>query len=341
MTTTTLAIAGHPFGNPFILAPMAGVSEMPFRVLARAMGAGAAPTELVSASGLLYGQARTMRYMEHDRALEQPFWVQLFGGDPQAMAAGAVRAAELGARIIDINMGCPVRKVTRHGAGSGLLCDPTRAAAIVAAVARASGLPVTAKLRAGWDHASLNYRDVAAALQDAGVAGLALHARTRAQGYSGSAEWSWIADLVAHTTVPVIGNGDVRSAADAHRMLAETGCAGVMIGRAALGNPWIFAALRGERGQPTPAERWRQVRAHLQAHVAFVGDAGRALRRFRGHLMWYAHGLAQAAAFRREVCTCDDLQRMMAIAEDFFLAADGDPEAEAGGQAFDERTALG
>ena len=336
-----VCFAGFELANPYILAPMAGVSEMPFRVLARGLGAGAAPTELISALGLVHGQARSERYMTHDVASEQPFWVQLFGGEADSMARGAARAAQLGARVLDVNMGCPVRKVTRHGAGSGLLCDPPRAASLVAAMRQASGLPVTAKIRAGWDHHSLNYRDVAHALEDAGVAAIALHARTRAQGYSGAANWQWIADLVAATAVPVIGNGDIGCPEDARRMLAETGCRAVMIGRAALGNPWIFAALAGHGGPPTGLERWQLVRAHLDAHLAFVGDAVRAVRRFRSHLMWYAHGLARATSFRRQASTCDDLHELLALSEAFFLSATVDVEAPASSQPFDERTALG
>ena len=264
--TYGMKIGQYKLNNPFILAPMAGVSEMPFRVISRRQGASAAPTELVSAKGLLYGQARTERYMVHDAAHEHPFWVQIFGGEPESMADGAARAVDLGAHIIDINMGCPVRKVTRNGAGSGLLCDPSRAAAIVAAiVARCPNTPVTVKIRAGWDHQNLNFLAVARALEESGCQAVAMHARTRAQGYSGSADWRLIAELVAGVQIPVIGNGDVKTVADAQKMRAETGCAGVMIGRAALGNPWIFRDLvaAAPPEKVTAVERWEMVQAHL------------------------------------------------------------------------------
>lgn len=303
---------------------MAGVSEKPFRRLARKMGASAAPTELVSAKGLLYGQTRTQQYLDHD-ADEDPFWVQLFGGEADAMVAGGRRAVELGAKILDINMGCPVRKVTRHGAGSGLLCDPPRAAQLVAAMVRELGVPVTVKIRAGWDAHSLNYREMADRLADAGCSALAMHARTRAQAYSGHANWDLIADLVAHAKVPVIGNGDAFTAQDARRMLAQTGCAAVMVGRGALGNPWIFAELaRPHQAPPTAEERWLLIAAHLAAHVAHVGDVTRAVRRFRPHLMWYARGLTGAAKFRSAITQIEDLAELEDACARFFLSAQRD-----------------
>ena len=312
-----MQLGPYTLENPWILAPMAGVSEMPYRLIAREMGASAAPTELVSAKGLIYGQERTARYLRHDQS-EDPFWVQLFGGDAESMAAGAERAVALGAKILDVNMGCPVKKVTKNGAGSALLTDPKRAGEIVAAMVKKSGVPVTVKIRAGWDHQNLTMIDVAKAVADAGAVAIAMHARTRQQGYSGKADWSLIARLVEHSPIPVIGNGDVKSVADAHRMLSETGCEAVMIGRAALGNPWIFAQLAHGAPRPTAPERWTIVARHLRAHMAFVGDVTRGIRRFRQHLLWYAHGLHGAAQFRREATQIDDLEALLAHCEAFF-----------------------
>lgn len=334
-----MRIGSYTLPSPWILAPMAGVSELPFRVIARELGAAAAPTELVSAKGLLYGSARTARYLTHDPS-ERPFWVQLFGGDEAAMAEGAARAVELGAEIIDVNMGCPVKKVTRDGAGSALLCDSPRAAAIVAAIAKRTGVPVTAKIRAGWDAQTLNFGEVARALADAGVAAIAMHARTRAQGYSGKADWSLVARLVEESPVPVIGNGDAFTAESARRLLAETGCAAVMIGRGALGNPWIFRELV-RPGHPAPVreERWALVRRHLGAHLEHVGNELTGIRRFRPHLLWYSHGLAGAAEFRRRVTRIDDYRELLEVGERFFLGAEALAEDE--GIELDERTALG
>src|SRR5215467_7037172 len=250
------SIGPYQLPNPYVLAPMAGVSEMPFRVLAFQMGAALCPTELVSAQGLFRANARTVRYLRHDPAIERPYSLQIFGGEPEVMARAALVGKEWGAQIIDINMGCPVKKVTRGGAGSALLCDPVRAGAIVRAIREATGLPVTAKIRSGWDQGSRNYLEIAGELQNAGCAALAIHPRTRTQGYSGSADWEVIADLKRHFPwMPIIGNGDVKTAEDARRMLETTGCDFVMIGRAALGNPWIFRQLQG--GVPPSSEERR------------------------------------------------------------------------------------
>lgn len=307
--------------NPWILAPMAGVSEMPYRVIARNMGASAAPTELVSAKGLLTGQERTARYLAHS-AIETPFWVQIFGGDPEIMGAGARAARKLGADIIDINMGCPVKKVTRNGAGSALLQDPERAARIVEAIRTHSGLPVTVKIRAGWDDLSQNYVDLAKAVERAGASAVAMHARTRAQGYTGTANWDLIADLVNNVSIPVIGNGDIWSAADAKRMMAETGCDAVMIGRGALGNPWIFAELtRAQYQLPSGLERWEQMIEHFNAHLEFIDNELRAVRRFRTHLQWYVHGLSGSDVFLSKVNRVDEPDRVRELSKTFFLAA--------------------
>jgi len=301
---------------------MAGVSEMPYRRIALGMGAGAAPTELISAKGLMYGQKRSRDYLVHGPE-ERPFWVQLFGGDAESMAAGAECAASLGADIIDINMGCPVRKVTKNGAGAALLADPKRASAIVEAIQRRTGLPVTVKIRSGWDAHTVDPFTITRAVADTGAVAVALHARTRAQGYAGKADWSLIAKLVEASPIPVIGNGDVFSAEDGHRMMAETGCAAVMIGRGALGNPWIFAQLSRGEPPPTPVERWQLVQRHLAAHLDHVGDELRGLRRFRQHLLWYAHGLRGAAAFRRAATQIDNLAQLTEVGEAFFSTAEG------------------
>ncbi len=316
-------IGPYELKNPWVLAPMASVSEQPFRVLAFRMGAALCPTELVSAQGLFRANARTLRYLRHDAAIERPYSLQIFGGEPEVMARAAVIAKEHGAQIIDINMGCPVKKVTKTGAGSALLCDVPRAAAIVRAIREATGLPVTAKIRSGWDASSRNYLEMAAALEEAGCAALAVHPRTRAQGYSGQADWSVIADLKRHSRMPIIGNGDVRNVADAHRMLETTGCDLVMIGRGALGNPWIFRELCGGPA-PTADERCQVVLHHFREHCVFVGDDVAAVRSFRKHLAWYAHGLRGASAFRNEVNRVESASEVERLVRGFFSAADRD-----------------
>src|SRR5262249_47760343 len=232
---------------------------------------------------------------------ERPYSLQIFGGEPEVMALAAVIGKQWGAQIIDINMGCPVKKVTRSGAGSALLCDPPRAAKIVQLIRDATGLPVTAKIRSGGDATARNYLEVAGELENAGCAGLAVHPRTRAQGYSGSADWQVIADLKrCIRRMPIIGNGDVKGPCDALRVLETNGCGLVMIGRAALGNPWIFRQLAGGAA-PSAEERCATVLAHFSEHLEFVGNEAAAVRAFRKHLAWYAHGLRCAAAFRAEI----------------------------------------
>ncbi|MFL5318620.1 MAG: tRNA dihydrouridine synthase DusB [Myxococcaceae bacterium] len=333
-------IGPYELKNPWILAPMAGVSEMPFRTMAFRMGAALCPTELVSAQGLMRANQRTIRYLRHDKDIEQPYSLQVFGGEPEVMAKASLVGKEWGAQIIDINMGCPVKKVTKTGAGSALMCDPIRAADIVRQIHVATGLPVTAKIRTGWDHNNKNYLQMAAELQKGGAVAVAMHGRTRSQGYSGKADWSAIKDLKAHfPELAIIGNGDVKTVADAHRMLEETGCDFVMIGRGALGNPWIFRQLEGGAA-PDNAERCSTVLDHFRRHVEFVGEELAAVRAFRKHLAWYAHGLRGASAFRNEVNQLDTAAQVEFSVRKFFAQAETDVTS-AEDYDIDYRTALG
>lgn len=342
-----LVLGKHVIETPIVLAPMAGVSEAPFRALALAMGAGLAPTELVSAKGLEYSSARTRGYLRHDPAKEPLLSVQIFGGEIPSMARAAELAVEAGAKIVDINMGCPVKKVTRSGAGSALLCDPPRAAAIVRAIRERVGdhVPVTAKIRAGWDESSKNATTVGKTLEDAGAAAIALHPRTRAQGYSGRADWTLIGALKRAVAIPVIANGDIQTVADAERVLSETGADAVMIGRAALGNPWIFRELRAAcRGEPvprapSPQDRARMILAHLDAHIEHTQDEVRAVRKFRQHLIWYSRGLRGGSSFRETATRLDDRRAVTEAVEVFFTSAELTDPREAA--VYDERTALG
>lgn len=337
-----MRIGPYELKNRWILAPMAGISEMPFRTIAFQQGAALCPTELVSSEGLMRASNRTMRYLRHDEAWERPFSVQVFGGTPDVLAEASKVARDHGAQIIDVNMGCPVPKVTKSGAGCALMSDPARAAEVVEKIARATELPVTAKIRAGIDSRSINCVEVGRVLEAAGCAAVALHPRTRAQGYSGSADWTLIRELKAALRIPVIGNGDVKSVADAHRMLEETGCDAVMIGRGALGNPWIFRELEGGTG-PTVAERHELVMRHFEQHLSFCGDERRAVHQFRKHLGWYAKGLVGAASFRSEAMRIEPAAELAARLDAYFSTAVADRRS---GQAEDDdgvdyRTAYG
>ncbi|HEY1100762.1 MAG TPA: tRNA dihydrouridine synthase DusB, partial [Myxococcota bacterium] len=300
--------SGGP-GVPLLLAPMAGVSEMPYRTMCLEMGAALATTELVSASGIKYKNRRTRQYMTFDRERERPYSLQLFGGQPDVMAEAARAGMEHGADIIDINMGCPVKKVTGTGAGSALSSDPARAASLVEAMRKAcdDAIPITAKIRLGWDEKSINAVEMAKVLEGAGCAALAIHARTRAAGYSGVADWSRLAEVKAAVKMPIIGNGDVVTVADAQRMVRETNVDAVMIGRGALGNPWVFLGAKDGKDTPAPtaSERLALIMRHYAEHVAFhelldddeqrkllhTAPALMATKTFRQHLVWYSRGL--------------------------------------------------
>ncbi len=325
---TNVQIGPYTLRNPWILAPMAAVSEMPFRRIALELGAGLAPTELVSAQGLFRLSARTMRYLRHDPAIERPYPVQIFGGEPDVMAQAALIAQKHGAQIIDINMGCPVPKVTRNSAGSALLCDPPRAAEMVRAIRNATGLPVTVKIRTGWDSSKINAVEMTLAMQEAGAAAVAIHGRTRAQGYSGRADWALIAEVKKRVKVPLIGNGDITTVEQARRRMEESGVDAVMIGRGALGYPWIFRELEGGP-PPSESERATLVARHFDEHVAFVQEGREpneraAVHSFRRHLGWYTHGLRGSSIFRSKVNQLESAADVRAAIMAFFIQAERD-----------------
>ena len=325
-----MQIGPHHFRGRYFLAPLAGVSDRPFRKICRDMGAAFAYTEMVSAHGLLHGSAQTEAYLDRDPE-EVPFAVQIFAAEPEVLAQGAEAAVRHGAGLVDINMACPVRKVCGSGAGAALAREPGRVAAAVAAVrAAASGVPVTVKIRAGWDEASLNCVEVARAAESAGASAVALHGRTRAQGYAGRARWDLVREVKQAVRIPVLGSGDVWTAADALRMRAETGCDAVLVARGACGNPWIFAQLAASEAEapPPPApsrDAWAEV---VLRHVGLqiehrrrkvpgeATDAAErhALRDLRKHLLWYTRGRRGGLHFRREastVETADDVRRLI------------------------------
>ena len=281
-------------GNVF-LAPMAGVTDFPFRLLCREMGCALAFTEMVSAKGMLLAPPgnRAARELLLTSPQEGPVALQLFGREPQTVAEAARRLAGDGRFcLVDLNMGCPAPKIADSGEGSGLLREPDLAVRVAEAVVRASPVPVTVKLRTGWDEDSLVYEDLGRRLQEAGVSALTLHARTRRQFYAGRADWDAIARLKRAVSIPVIGNGDVTCLQDARRMMEQTGCDAAMIGRAAMGNPWVFAGR-----DPSPRERVEGALRHARMLMAFKGEAV-AMREMRGHVACYVRGLHGAARIR-------------------------------------------
>lgn len=315
--------------NNILLAPMAGITDLPSRLIARQSGVGLAFTEMVSANGLIREGIRSvelLRTIPEDR----PLGIQLFGEDP-AVLAEAARMVEGWGDLLDINMGCPVKKVVRSGAGSALMQTPQRVAAIVAAVRQATAGPLTVKLRAGWDAQSVNFLEVARIAVAEGADAVILHPRTRSQAFSGQADWRLIAELKTALPVPVIGSGDIFCAADGLRMLRETGCDGIMVGRGSYGNPWLIRdLLLARQGRPAPPctarERLATAQRHLQLTVTWRGPR-RALLEMRKHLCWYVRGLPGAATFRIQVNQAADIPELMTALEHFFRAVEeGEPQ---------------
>ena len=298
------------FRGKLILAPLAGVTDTTFRRLCRENGADIVVTEMVSAKGLLCDPVRSGRYLAYDEA-ERPVGAQLFGSDPGEIAEAAAEVARRGFDFVDINMGCPVRKVTGGGSGAAILSNPRLAGEIARASVRAAGIPVTAKIRSGFGTEKETYLAVAEELFAAGIAAVTLHPRHRGQMFAGTADWTQIAALKrAFPGETIVGNGDVRGRGDAARMLAETGCDSVMIGRAAMGNPWIFGP------SPTPGARRALILRHGEEMFLRLGEHG--IKEMRKHLAWYSRGVQGAAAFRSELPKVADPDSFRAVVGRFF-----------------------
>jgi len=287
---------------------MAGVTNTVFRRICRAKGADVLTTEFVSAEGILHRNDRTKYYLEFVED-ERPLGVQLFGAEPERLAEAARAVIEwVRPDFIDLNFGCPVNKVVSKNGGSSLLRDCPLLERVALAVVKASApVPVTAKIRIGWDSQSINATQTARILEDCGIQRLAVHGRTKEQSYSGEADWNVIAEVAEAVQMPVIGNGDITCAADALKRKRETGVSGLMIGRAAMASPWIFseirAALRDDALPPAPSleERWALIRDHCAGEIAWRGDEKMALRSMRGRLMAYTKGMAGGARLRERL----------------------------------------
>ena len=314
-----MQLGGLTLESPFVAAPMAGISSPAFRLMARRCGAGLVFTEMISAAGLGLNNAKTLNLAQFIPG-ERPLGVQIFGGDPDMMRRAAGMVSDMPVDVVDVNLGCPARKVRRQGAGSALLDDPGRAAEVVAAVKEGARLPVTVKLRLGFNRDDLER--VLPGVLKAGVAAVTLHARTVKQGFSGRADWEAVARLKSWCPVPVIGNGDVRDEDDAIRMLAETGADGVMIGRAAMGDPWIFRRAMDLLAGRAPrkvgvGERRAALREHMELARRYGGE-GHAVHFVRKFMMWYSKSLPGAASFRRAAGPVKDLDQLWRLCAEFF-----------------------
>jgi nifR3 family TIM-barrel protein len=304
---------------PLILAPMAGVSESPFRQLCRRFGADAVVSEFISAVGISLGIERVLAEMRFEPC-ERPIGIQIYGADAAVMARAAGMVTELfEPDFVDINFGCPVKKVVKNNGGSGCLKDLSLVTGIIRAVRDATRLPVTVKIRSGWDEAQRDPVAIAQRCQDAGAMAVTLHPRTRTQMYQGAADWDEIGRVVEALDVPVIGNGDVRTPEDIVALRRHTGCAGVMIARGAFGNPWLFAQGRdllegrAKRPDPTPVERFTTALEHARLALRLQGDNRKTAIEFRKHLGWYTKGLPGAAELRQRLFAIESMTEAEAV----------------------------
>jgi len=317
-----LQIGSIVLDNNVILAPMAGVTDLPFRLLCRQMGAGLVCMEMVSAKAILYNNKNTDSLMEiHPEEL--PVSLQLFGSDPDIISEQAKRIEERPFAILDINMGCPVPKVVNNGEGSALLKNPRLVEEILTKLVKAVNKPVTVKIRRGFDESSINAVEIARIAESCGVAAVAVHGRTREQYYSGKADWDIIAAVKDAVKIPVIGNGDVDSPQAAEAILKQTGCDGVMIGRAAQGNPWIFRDVVSylETGvipaPPTNAEKKEIILRHAALQLEYKGEYT-GVREMRKHLSWYTVGMPHSAKFRQTINTMESMEELVRGVETIF-----------------------
>ena len=319
--TTPLTIGSLNLPSNLMLAPMAGITNLPMRIIAREQGAGLCFTEMVSANGLVRDGRKTLELLRSTPA-DRPLGIQLFGDNPELLAAAAQQVSEHG-DVIDINMGCPVKKVVNSGAGSALLREPAKVATIIRAVRKATNLPLTIKIRTGWESGSISYLEIGRIAEAEGCNAVTLHPRSRVQMFEGKSDWSKIGELKKALRIPVIGSGDLFSGSDVTNMLKQTGCDGAMIARGALGNPWIFREA-GDTGQaPTPNERSAAAARHMELFAGTYGERV-ALLEMRKHLCWYSRGLSGGAEFRAQVNTLQNLEQLRLALQAFFSIRDND-----------------
>ena len=316
-----LTLGSLQLENWLVLAPMSGRTNLPFRLIVKNYGAGLVITEMISAAGLWRGQEKTHAYFK-SHPDERPVSAQLFGSETEAMVMSAGIAAEKGMDGVDINMGCPARKVVKSGAGAALMRDSKKAEKIISAVRRNTRLPVTVKIRSGWSPEEANALHVARIVEDSGADGICVHPRFASQGFSGKADWTVIKEVKRALKIPVIGSGDVTEPALALQMRSQTHCDGVMIGRAALGRPWIFKQVldmerTGDFSYPSLLERYRVAKEHYFLLLEHLGEK-RATNMMRGFLLWYTKGLPNRGFLKGVISEIDGKERLIAVVDEYF-----------------------
>jgi tRNA-dihydrouridine synthase B len=319
--THVLRIGTLKLSNWLILAPMSGRTNLPFRVIAKKMGAGLVCTEMISAIGLSRGQTKTRTYLD-THPEEKPVSAQLFGCGPDTMAASAQIVEKEGLDVLDINMGCPVKKVVRNGSGAALMRDAGKVAKVLAAVRRSTNLPLTVKIRAGWSFHEANALEIARVIEESGADGISIHPRFASQGFSGKADWPLIRRIKEAVKIPVIGNGDVTSPSLAFKMRADTNCDGVMIGRASLSNPWIFTQIlemeeKGSFATPGLEDRYRLIREHYDLLTEYLGEK-RATHIMRGLLLLYIKGLPNGRYVKSSISEMDGRETLLGVVDAYF-----------------------
>ncbi len=316
MKINTLNIDGHTF-----LAPLAGITNLPFRLLVKHLGCAVVCSEMVSAKGIFYNSEKTLELMA-SKEDERPLSIQLFGSDPDSMAKGAIAVEKLdAAAILDINFGCSVKKIVKQGAGVALMKEPDLSRILLRSVRKSTRLPLTIKIRSGWDHSGEQAFNIARIAVDEGVDAIAFHPRTASQGFRGKSDWDLIKKLKAMLPVPVIGNGDINCVEDAARMMEQTGCDAVMVGRAALGNPFILSQIEdflqsGQYSPPSDFDIFRSMEKLTDMYVDHFGE-GPACRMLRSRLSWFVKGMPGCSVFRKNLSKIESKSHTISLIRDF------------------------
>ena len=322
MKLSPLIIGNIEISPPLLLAPMAGVANLPFRIIASEYGAGFVYTELISAEALSRRNEKTEVLLKTD-IREKPVGVQLFGANTETMVMAAEKVAKTGARLIDINMGCPVKKVVKSRSGAALLKDPAKIKEMLKAVVDCVNIPVTVKIRTGWDNKNINAVEIAKIAEECGVKAITVHGRTALQSFTGKADWNVIANVKSNVSIPVIGNGDVTTVQSAKEMFEVTRCDAVMLGRGTLGRPWLFRETIAfiETGEIIPHPSQTEIKAvmleHLNLNICYFGER-RGINLFKNHAAWYAKGIRGAIGFRQKVNKISSCIEMTAAIEELF-----------------------